>query len=122
MHWALIPVALGFMVLIALLFAALGMAIGSGLQDMQGFQLIMNFLVMPIYFLSGALFPLKGLPRVLDYITKLDPLSYGIDGMRNVLLGSASASFTISLDLTVLICVGAVLLVVGAWRFSKIEI
>lgn len=120
-NWAWIPVALGFMVLIALLFAALGMAIGSGLEDMQGFQLIMNFLVMPIYFLSGALFPLKNLPKVLDYITKLDPLSYGIDGMRNVLLGSASSAFTASLDLTVMVSVGAVLLVVGAWRFSKIE-
>lgn len=121
-HLALIPIALGFMVLIALNFAALGMAIGSGLQDMQGFQLIMNFLVMPIYFLSGALFPLKGLPRVLDFITKLDPLSYGIDGMRNVLLEHSYATFQPALDLTVLVCVGAVLLVVGAWRFSKIEI
>jgi ABC-2 type transport system permease protein len=121
-HFSTIPIALGFMILIALLFAALGVAIGSSLQDMQGFQLIMNFLVMPIYFLSGALFPLKGLPKVLDYITKLDPLSYGIDGMRNVLLGHAYATFQPSLDLTVLVCVGAVLLVVGAWRFSKIEI
>jgi len=121
-HLALIPIALGFMVLIALNFAALGMAIGSGLQDMQGFQLIMNFLVMPIYFLSGALFPLKGLPRVLGYITKLDPLSYGIDGMRNVLLEHSYATFQPALDLTVLVSVGAVLLVVGAWRFSKIEI
>jgi ABC-2 type transport system permease protein len=119
---AMIPVAFGFMALIAVLFAGLGMAIGSGLQDMQGFQLIMNFLVMPIYFLSGALFPLKGLPKVLDYITKLDPLSYGIDGMRNVLLGPSYATFHPALDLTVLVCVGAILLVVGAWRFSKIEI
>lgn len=121
-HWTWIPIALGFMVLIALLFAALGMAIGSGLQDMQGFQLIMNFLVMPIYFLSGALFPLRNLPKVLDLITKADPLSYGIDGMRNVLLGASSASFTVSLDLAVMVSVGAVLLVIGAWRFSKIEI
>ena len=120
-HWAWIPIALGFMVLIALLFAALGMAIGSGLQDMQGFQLIMNFLVLPIYFLSGALFPLTGLPVVLGYVTKADPLSYGIDGMRNVLLGRASAAFAPSLDLAVLVCIGAILLVVGAWRFSKIE-
>jgi ABC-2 type transport system permease protein len=121
-HVVLIPVAFGFMALIAILFAGLGMAIGSGLQDMQGFQLIMNFLVMPIYFLSGALFPLKGLPKVLGYVTKADPLSYGIDGMRNVLLGPAYATFQPSLDLAVLVCVGAILLVVGAWRFSKIEV
>jgi ABC-2 type transport system permease protein len=115
-----IPLALGFMVLIALLFSALGVAIGSSLQDMQGFQLIMNFLVMPIYFLSGALFPLTGLPKVLSWITKADPLAYGIDGMRNALLGSSS--FAPALDLGVLVVVGVVLLVLGAYRFSKIEI
>lgn len=119
-HLATVPIAFGFMVLIAILFAALGMAIGSGLQDMQGFQLIMNFLVMPIYFLSGALFPLTGLPVVLNYITKADPLSYGIDGMRHVLLGYSA--FNPQLDLLVLVVVGAVLLVIGAQRFSKIEI
>ncbi len=121
-HFATVPLALGFMVLIALLFAALGVAIGSSLQDMQGFQLIMNFLVMPIYFLSGALFPLANLPVVLKIITRLDPLSYGIDGMRNVLLGASHAAFDPRLDLMVLVVVGSILLVFGAYRFSKIEI
>jgi ABC-2 type transport system permease protein len=120
-HLTAIPLALGFMVLIALNFAALGMAIGSGLQDMQGFQLIMNFLVMPIYFLSGALFPLGDAHGVLKYITRADPLAYGIDGMRNV-LGAPNTAFNAHLDALVLVCVGAVLLVFGAWRFSKIEI
>src|ERR1700722_13867855 len=119
-HLTAIPLALGFMVLIALNFAALGMAIGSGLQDMQGFQLIMNFLVMPIYFLSGALFPLGDAHGVLKYITRADPLAYGIDGMRNV-LGAPNTAFNAHLDALVLVCVGAVLLVFGAWRFSKIE-
>jgi ABC-2 type transport system permease protein len=120
-NWFAIPAAIGFMVLIALCFAALGTAIGSGLQDMQGFQLIMNFLVMPIYFLSGALFPLTDAHSVLKYITRADPLAYGIDGMRNV-LGAPNVAFSPLLDLLVLVCVGAVLLVFGAWRFSKIEI
>ncbi len=119
-HFIMLPVAIGFMVMIALLFAALGMAIGSGLQDMQGFQLIMNFLVLPIYFLSGALFPLTGLPVVLSYITKADPLAYGIDGMRNVLLGHSA--FDPRLDLLILLVVGSILLVIGAQRFSKIEV
>jgi len=123
-HLIAVPEALGFMVLIALLFAALGVAIGSSLQDMQGFQLIMNFLVMPIYFLSGAMFPLTNQGKVLTFVTALDPLSYGIDGMRTVLLTRAAfqpafGSFT---DLSVLVVVGMVLLVFGAWRFSKIEI
>lgn len=115
-----VPLAIGFMVAIALVFAALGVAIGSSLQDMQGFQLIMNFLVMPIYFLSGALFPLVGLPKVLAFVTRLDPLSYGIDGMRSVLLGHSA--FHPATDIAVLAAVGCLLLVIGAYRFSKIEI
>lgn len=117
---AFVPLALVFMVLIAIVFAALGVAIGSSLQDMQGFQLIMNFLVMPIFFLSGALFPLDGLPKALGFATALDPLTYGIDGMRGVLLGLAH--FGVMTDLIVLMAVGSVLLIIGAHRFSKIEI
>jgi ABC-2 type transport system permease protein len=121
-HWTAIPIAIGFMILIALLFAALGMAIGSGLQDMQGFQLIMNFLVMPIYFLSGAMFPLNtDIALPLKYATRIDPLSYGIDGMRSA-FGSPNVAFSTSIDSLVLVVVGAILLVFGAWRFSKIEI
>ena len=119
-HLALIPLAFVFMVMIALFFAALGMAIGSGLQDMQGFQLIMNFLVMPIFFLSGALFPLDGLGVVMKYVTKADPLSYGIDGMRNV-FGSPLAAFDPRVDFVVLLVLGCLLMIFGAYRFSKIE-
>lgn len=119
-HLFSMPLAIAFMIAIAIVFAAAGVAIGSGLQDMQGFQLIMNFLVMPIFFLSGALFPLVGLPKLLELITRLDPLSYGIDGMRAVLL--EQSAFHPALDAAVLAVVGAVLLVIGAWRFSKIEI
>jgi len=118
--WIAVPMAFGFMVLIAVLFAALGVAIGSSLQDMQGFQLIMNFLVMPIYFLSGAMFPLTNQGKILTFVTALDPLSYGIDGMRSVLLGKKA--FSVLTDLLVLVVVGAILLVFGAYRFSKIEV
>ena len=119
-----LPLAMGFMVMIAVLFSALGVAIGSSLQDMQGFQLIMNFLVMPIYFLSGAMFPLSNQGKVLTFVTSLDPLSYGIDGMRSVLMSREAfqPAFGTTTDLAVLIGVGAVLLVFGAYRFSKIEI
>lgn len=115
-----IPVALGFMLLIALLFAAVGVAIGSGLQDMQGFQLIMNFLVLPIYFLSGAMFPLADQKLPLRIATGIDPLSYGVDGLRSALLGSSfHDQFT---DFMVLAVLATILMIFGAWRFSKIEI
>ena len=118
--WLMLPVAVLFMILTAIVFAGLGMAIGSQLQDMQGFQLIMNFVVMPIYFLSGALFPLNDLPGVLSFLTRIDPLSYGIDALRNLLLGTSHFSPGVSL---VVLCICACLFVgLGSYSFSKIEV
>lgn len=116
---AMIPLAFVFLCLIACLFAALGSAIGSVLQNMQGFQLIMNFLVMPIFFLSGALYPLKNLPKALGVVTSLDPLAYGVDGLRTTLIGLSH--YGLAVDGAVLCVVGIVLLVVGSHLFSKIE-
>jgi len=118
---AAIPLGFLFMILIAIVFAAFGTAIGSGLQDMQGFQLIMNFLVLPIFFLSGALYPLTNLPSVLAFITRIDPLSYGVDGLRAALTGN-HVVFGIVTDLAALASIAVILLIFGAWRFSKIEI
>src|SRR5215831_71397 len=111
-----IPLGFVFMALIAVVFAALGTAIGSGLQDKQGFQLIMNFLVLPIFFLSGALFPLTNVPKPLAIVTGLDPLSYGVDGLRAALIGTSH--FGMLLDATVLGAFAVGLLFLGAWRFS----
>jgi ABC-2 type transport system permease protein len=117
---AAVPLALLFMALIAVVFSALGTAIGSTLRDMQGFQLIMNFLVMPIFFLSGALFPLTDLPAALTVATRLDPLSYGIDGLRAALIGLSEIG--VVLDASVLVVIGAAFLVLGAWAFSRIQV
>jgi len=118
--WLALPRAFLFMALIALVFAGLGTAIGSRLQDMQGFQLIMNFLVLPIFFLSGALFPLDHLPKALVVITAGDPLSYGIDGLRGTLIGLTH--FGLFRDVVILCAIGAVLLSVGSYLFSRIEL
>jgi len=115
-----IPVAFLFMLLIAMVFGALGTAIGSVLKDMQGFQLIMNFLIMPIFFLSGALFPLVGLPLALKVLTGIDPLAYGIDGLRSTLI--AASYFGPALDVAVLVGAGCVFLGLGTYFFSRIEI
>jgi ABC-2 type transport system permease protein len=118
-NFFMLPVAALFVLLVALLFTALGIAIASMLEDMQGFQLIMNFLVMPIFFLSGALFPLQGLPAALDVITKLDPLTYGIDGIRESLIGVGN--FGIATDLLVVSVIAAVLLGIGSYLFERIQ-
>jgi len=109
-----------FMVLIAVMFTALGTAIASVLSDFQGFQMVMNFLVMPMFFLSGALFPLTGLPRALDLIARVDPLSYGVDGLRTSLTGLSH--FGAGTDLAVLSVLTVVLLLTGSRLFSKIQI
>lgn len=118
-HIGHIPLAFFFMGLVAFVFASLGMAIGSVLEDMQGFQLVMNFLVLPIFFLSGALFPLSNLPVVLKWITHVDPLTYGVDALRGTL--TAMGHFSLGLD-TVVLCALAVLFVtVGSYLFSRIQ-
>jgi ABC-2 type transport system permease protein len=118
--WAVLPEALFFMILVALVFGALGTAIGSVLQDMQGFQLVMNFLVLPLFFLSGALFPLTNLPKFMAFITRLDPLTYGVDGLRAAFLGVSH--FSAVTDTVVLAAVALVLLMLGSYSFSKIQI
>jgi ABC-2 type transport system permease protein len=115
----LLPTAL-FMILVALVFGAAGTAIGSVLQDMQGFQLVMNFLVMPIFFLSGALYPLTNLPKVMAVITRFDPLSYGVDGMRGALIGISH--FGPTTDIIALSSCALVLLILGSYLFSRIQI
>ncbi len=118
---SLLAVPLAFLViaLIAVIFSALATAIGSSLKEMQGFQMVMNFLVMPTFFLSGAIYPLEGLPGVLGALTRLDPLTYGVDGVRGLLIGRTH--FGIALDVAVLVGVGVLFVVFGAWRFSRIE-
>jgi ABC-2 type transport system permease protein len=115
-----LPIALIFMFLIALMFTAMGTAIASNLKDLQSFQLIMNFLAAPISFLSGALYPLTDLPLPLKWITRLDPLSYGVDGLRGALIGTYR--FGPWLDLAVLSIGTLILLGIGGYLFSTIEL
>jgi len=115
-----LPLALLIVFLVALLFTSLGTAIASVLEDMQGFQLIMNFLVMPIFFLSGALYPLHGLPKIMEIIASLDPLAYGVDGLRYAL--TSMGSYNISLDLLILASITIILLGIGSYLFNKIQV
>jgi ABC-2 type transport system permease protein len=118
--WTVFPLVIFVMFLIALLFTSLGTMIASLLDDMQGFQLIMNFLVMPLFFLSGSLFPLNEAPAVLLIIARLDPLSYGIDALRSLLIGVGH--FSLGLDIAVLAIVTLIFLTLGGYFFKKIQI
>lgn len=119
-HLSAAPLAFAYMALIAVLFTAMGTAIASLLSDFQGFQLVMNFLVMPIFFLSGALFPLNNVPKTLGIIARLDPLSYGVDGLRGALIGVSY--FGPAVNFAVLFGVAAALLCIGGYLFSRIQL
>jgi ABC-2 type transport system permease protein len=118
---SLASLALGlvFMFLIAIFFTGLGLAIASMMKDMQGFQLIMNFLIMPIFFLSGALFPLENLPKAIYFISRIDPLTYGVDGLRGAIAGMST--FGVFNDLAIIGLLSVLVCTVGAFLFSKVE-
>ncbi|MDD3085243.1 MAG: ABC transporter permease [Candidatus ainarchaeum sp.] len=119
-NWQLIIPIILLMFLIALLFTSLGILIASFLEDMQGFQLIMNFLIMPLFFLSGALFPLNDLPSFLQFITKINPLTYGVDALRFLMIDNSY--FLLSLDILVLSVSTIILLFLGSFFFRRIQI
>jgi ABC-2 type transport system permease protein len=117
---SMIPLALLYMVLIAVTFTALGTAIASFIEDMQGFQIIINFLIMPLFFLSGALFPLENLPKAVVIISTINPLAYGVDGLRGTLINMAH--FGLATDFLILGSIAILVLLAGAYLFSKIEV
>lgn len=113
-------IAFVFMILIGLSFTALGIAAASRMEDMHGFQLIMNFIIFPIFGLSGALFPIDSLPSWLKSLTMVDPLTYGVEGIRYGLLGTSQInplfSFVVLTGFTLF------MVVLGAYLFRKIQI
>jgi ABC-2 type transport system permease protein len=116
----MVPAAIVFMFLIALLFTSIGTVFGSVLRDMQGFPLIINFIIMPLFFFSGAIFPAIGLPKALQFALRLNPLTYGVDGLRGSLIDKFA--YNMPTDLVVLGILTAVLLAVGSYFFSKIQL
>jgi len=118
-HWALVPVALLILLMLSVAIACFSSGIGSFVEDMQGFQAINQFLVFPLYFLSGSLYPLNNLPVWLKAITVLNPMSYAVDAMRDVLIGQTH--FGLAKDMLVLSVTLVVLAIFGAYRFNRIE-
>jgi len=112
--------ALVYMALTALLFTAMGTALASVLSDFQGFQLSMGFLIMPMFFLSGSLAPLNNAPRAMSLIASIDPVSYGVDGLRYSLIGLVY--FGAATDLAVLSILTLAMILLGGYLFSKIQL
>ncbi len=108
-----------FMTMVSMMFVALGIAIASKMEDMHGFQIIMNFLIMPLFFLSGALYPLSTAPEFLKVASMFDPLTYGVSGLRFILLGYSEIPFATSFA----VITGFTILFIGIaiYAFNSIE-
>jgi ABC-2 type transport system permease protein len=111
--------AIVFMILIAVTFLGLGLIFASKMRDMQGFSIVMNFVIFPLFFLSGALYPLENFPVWLRYISKIDPLTYGVDGLRAALIGVSS--FSIFYNFIFMVIFSLVMILLGAYFFEKSE-
>jgi len=107
------------MFLIALAMNSLGIVIAARMKEMEGFQMVVNFLIMPIFFLSGALFPMEQLPTWLSVLNRFDPLTYGVDLLRGVLLGVHS--LPIILSLTVMVAFMFVMFAIAVYEFNLTE-
>jgi ABC-2 type transport system permease protein len=120
---------LGLMFLTAFALTSMGILIAARLQSLEAFQMIMNFLIMPIFFLSGAFFPLRGLPAWMSVITRLDPVAYGVDPMRRLLLGAdlapginiANHYLGTVEDCLILAAFAGVMMVLAVWAFEAQE-
>ena len=129
---------LGEMVIVAIALTALGVLLASRMSEIQSFQAVMQFVVMPMFFLSGAIFPPSGLPKWLSVLTRLDPLTYGVDPMRRAVFAHVSATpalqarlnsgitwggwrLPIGLELGIVVAVAVVSLALAVWQFSKAE-
>jgi ABC-2 type transport system permease protein len=117
------PLALVQTVVIVLLLAfaltSLGLTLGSYMTSLEGFQMIVSFVVFPLFFLSGALFPIDKLPQWLSILTTVDPVTYAVDALRNIILGIGSHG--LGLDLAVLLLYSCGLGALGTYSFKRMK-
>ncbi|PSQ09555.1 multidrug ABC transporter permease [Halobacteriales archaeon QS_5_70_15] len=116
-----LAVAAAFLVGLSTAFVGFGPALAAGFRDTQGYSLVVNFVLFPLAFLSGAFYPLSNLPPAIRWLGYLNPLTYGIDGLRGMLVGAGAATYPLWLDLGAGAGAGAVTVLVGAWLFDRVE-
>jgi ABC-2 type transport system permease protein len=105
---------------LAMGLTSLGLIIGSFMERPEAYGIISSFVVYPLFLLSGALYPLDKLPVWLKLLTRLDPASYAVDGLRHVILGASSASY--QANLLILLGFDAVFILVGTWAFNRMKV
>ena len=115
-----VPVAVAYGFLLSIGFSSLGIAIATKMNSMEGFQMLMNLLIMPLQFLSGIFFPLQRMPEWMQLIARANPLTYAVDGIRYWLTGVSE--FDPLLDIMLLSVLSLVFIVVAIIAFEKATI
>jgi ABC-2 type transport system permease protein len=118
---------LGLMLLLACVMTSLGILIAARQRSMEGFQVMMQFLLMPMFFLSGAFFPLRDVPLWLEILSRADPVSYAVDPLRQVALSQtvpaavlqAITLHPVALDVAIMAALGLLFVVPAVWLFGK---
>lgn len=108
-----------FLLILAVALVSVGLILGSVLTSPESFGTIVSFLVFPMFFFSGALFPLENLPLWLSFLTLLDPVTYGVDGIRGALLGASK--FPLFVDFGALLLFTLVMVWVGTFAFRRMQ-
>jgi ABC-2 type transport system permease protein len=118
------PLSMAFIIIIILLLSftltSLGLTLGSHMESLEGFQLIVSFVVFPLYFLSGALFPLDNLPTWLSILTTLDPVTYGVVALREIMLGITGIN-SFAQNVSILLLSAASLGTIGVLSFRRMK-
>ncbi len=122
-----IIVLLALMLLLAGVMTSLGILIAARQRTMEGFQMIMNFLLMPMFFLSGAFFPLNNVPLWMEWLSKVDPVTYGVDPLRQVILRESVPAMVLEMirlhpirtDVLIMLGFGLAFIVPAVWLFSR---
>lgn len=117
--WALVPVALAVLAATSVVLTFFGAGIASMVEDFQGFQGINNLIVMPLFFLSSALYPLTDVPAALRVISTLNPVTYMVDALRFLLVNQTH--FGLTKDLIVIAITGAAATAFAVNRFNRIQ-
>jgi len=118
-----VAAALAFCALTAFCISAFGIVLASFHDSYESFSVIMNFIIMPMFFLSGAMYPVKLLPTPLRVASKLNPLTYGVDGLKHILNpiseGPMSPDFTVMTDLVVVVAMSVAFVAISTRLFQR---
>jgi ABC-2 type transport system permease protein len=117
--WLMLPLAVLAMFMLAVALTSFSSGVASVVNDVPGFQAINQFLIFPLFFLSGSLYPLNTAPRPLQIIANVNPISYAVDALRICLVGFGH--YGLPLDFAVLGITLIVLVAFGSYRFTKIQ-